>query len=141
MSGPKFEELEHTADVGLRIYGHDLPQLLANAAEGMFSLIGATSFTEAELETRAVDLRFDDSAGCLYQWLRALLREFNRDGFFPVGTALDLRAGRLKATVRGGRFDPQRHEFFAELKAVTQHALTVRERADGGLEAEVIFDV
>ncbi len=141
MSEQKFEELEHTADVGLRIYGRDLPLLLANAAEGMFSLIGRTSFAEADLETRAVELRFDDSAACLYEWLRALLREFNRDGFFPVDAALDLRAGQLTAKVRGGRFDPRQHEFFTELKAVTQHALTVRERADGGLEAEVIFDV
>ena len=71
----------------------------------------------------------------------ALLAEFNKDGFFPVHAEIDLRSGRLEASVRGGRFDPSQHQFFTELKAVTQHALIVRHADGGRLEAEVIFDV
>ena len=35
----RYEEIEHTADVGIRAYGRDLDELFVNAAEGMFSLI------------------------------------------------------------------------------------------------------
>jgi len=141
MAPVKFEELDHTADVGLRIYGHDLAALLTHAAEGMFSLIGEAKFADGEMETRTIVVEFASREECLYLWLRALLAEFNKDGFFPVHTEVDLLPGRLSASVNGGRFDLSRHEFFTELKAVTQHGLLVRD-ADGGiLEAEVIFDV
>ena len=141
MSAVKFEELDHTADLGLRIYGGDLAALLAHAAEGMFSLIGQASFADGETETRTIAVEFADREECLYLWLRALLAEFNKDGFFPVRTELELQPGRLTASVRGGRFDPSRHEFFTELKAVTQHGLIVHDADGGRLEAEVIFDV
>ncbi|HVG36893.1 MAG TPA: archease, partial [Thermoplasmata archaeon] len=35
----RYEEIEHTADVGIRAYGATLNELFANAAEGMFSLV------------------------------------------------------------------------------------------------------
>src|SRR5206468_11054064 len=141
MAAVKFEELDHTADLGLRIYGLDLRTLLAHAAEGMFSLIGEARFADGEMETRTIAVEFADREECLYLWLRALLAEFNKDGFFPVHAEIDLRSGRLEASVRGGRFDPSQHQFFTELKAVTQHALIVRHADGGRLEAEVIFDV
>jgi SHS2 domain-containing protein len=141
MATDKFEEIDHTADLGLRIYGRDLAALLVHAAEGMFSLVGEAKFAESEVETRTIVIEFADRDECLYLWLRALLAEFSKDGFFPMHAEIELRSGRLSASVRGGRFDLSRHEFFTELKAVTQHALAVRDSAGGGLEAEVIFDV
>jgi len=141
MAAVKFEEIDHTADLGLRIYGRDLVALLAHAAEGMFSLIGKAKFAEGELETRTIVIEFAERDECLYLWLRALLAEFNKDGFFPVHAEIDLQSGRLSASVRGGRFDLARHEYFTELKAVTRHGLGVRDAGGGKLEAEVIFDV
>ena len=55
--------------------------------------------------------------------------------------SLEVQPGRITATVRGATFDPARHEFRSELKAVTQHGLRMRSSPGGGLEAEVIFDV
>ncbi|MGH7818172.1 MAG: archease [Candidatus Binatia bacterium] len=140
MSVVKFEELDHTADVGLRVYGATFEDLLANAAEGMFSLIGRACFTPAELRNRTLRLARGVREEVLFQWLRALLREFNRDGFFPVDIEVDSIEEGLTAEVRGGIFDPARQEFFSEIKAVTYHGLWVRETAFG-FEAEVIFDV
>jgi protein archease len=136
----KFEELDHTADVGLRIYGATFIELLANAAEGMFSLIGRAYFTPGETESRELEIACRRPEECLYEWLRALLGEFNRDGFFPVDVALHSTENGLRASVRGGTFDPSRHEFFSEIKAVTYHGLSVLE-TPSGFEAEVIFDV
>jgi SHS2 domain-containing protein len=141
MASVKFEEIDHTADLRLRIYGQDLEALLAHAAEGMFSLIGKAKFADGEVETRTIVIEFAERGECLYLWLRALLAEFDKDGFFPVHAEIDLRSARLSASVRGGRFDLSRHEFFTELKAVTQHGLVVRDADGGRLEAEVIFDV
>ena len=75
------------------------------------------------------------------KWLRALLLDFNLHGFFPTQISLDFHQGRVSALLRGGTFDPARHDFFTEIKAVTQHGLRVAGEASGPLEAEVIFDV
>ena len=34
-----FETFDHTADIGIRAFGPDLPEAFCNAAKGMFSLI------------------------------------------------------------------------------------------------------
>ena len=47
----EFELIEHTADVGLRVYGKDLPDLFANAAKGLFSLITDSSPPEGQEKT------------------------------------------------------------------------------------------
>jgi SHS2 domain-containing protein len=141
MSEAKYEELEHTGDVGLRIRGTSLAELFVHAAEGMFSLIGRASFAEDELRTRRLEIAVVDRAEDLYQWLRALLLDFNLHGFFPTQISLDFQPGRISALLRGGTFDPARHDFFTEIKAVTQHGLRVVGEASGPLEAEVIFDV
>jgi SHS2 domain-containing protein len=140
MSRAKFEELDHTADVGLKIYGATFAELLANAAEGMFSLIGHAEFREEETKTRVFDIDGTGPEERLHGWLRAVLGEFNRDGFFPVETTVGSTRDGLRATVRGGKFDLGRHELFSELKGVTHHGLRVAEIPDG-FEAEVIFDV
>ena len=34
-----YEVIEHTADIGLKIWGKDLPSLFRDAAEGFFDLV------------------------------------------------------------------------------------------------------
>jgi len=141
MSRAKFEELDHTADVGLKIYGATFTELLANAAEGMFSLIGRATFAAEETVIRVFDIDGLHPEERLHRWLRALLAEFNRDGFFPIEITLRATSAEgLRASARGGTFDLGRHELFSELKGVTHHGLRVSETA-AGCEAEVIFDV
>jgi len=137
----KFEELEHTADAGLRVFGSDLREILENAAEGMFSLIGTVKFEERDLVERRMEFRYDTAEDALLQWLRALLLEFDLRAFFPIRVSLELRPAWAAASMQGVAFDPQRHTLRWELKAVTQHGLRVSRRPGGGLEAEVIFDV
>jgi SHS2 domain-containing protein len=46
----------------------------------------------------------------------------------------------VQAVAHGETFDSSRHEFKAEIKAVTYHQVTVKEE-DGKWEARVIFDL
>ena len=46
----------------------------------------------------------------------------------------------LSASVRGGQYDPARHEVLTEIKAATYHMLSV-EQCEDGWEEKVIFDV
>jgi SHS2 domain-containing protein len=136
----RWTELEHTADVALRVEAGDLADLFASAVRGFFAVIGAVEFGPGEIRTVEITARADDAAERLRDVLRGFLREFDRDGFFAtnVRASDDGRVARVTAT--GGTFDPARHEFRTEIKGVTWHGLRV-ERRDDGWTAEVVFDV
>jgi SHS2 domain-containing protein len=112
MSHAKFEEIEHTGDVGLRIFGDTFEDLLANAADGMFSLIGRAEFAVDKIGECRIELDFANLEDALYDWLRALLLEFELRGFFPRTVRLSSSAGHIIGVLEGGRFDTARHEFF-----------------------------
>ncbi|HEY3131729.1 MAG TPA: archease, partial [Acidobacteriota bacterium] len=110
----KFEELEHTADLGLRVYGKTLANLLANAAEGMFGLIGRAQFNASEMRSLTVAIRLAGEPGepsparaneeLLYQWLKRLLQEFNLHSFFPVKFDVEVTADGCQGRLWGGTF-------------------------------------
>jgi SHS2 domain-containing protein len=56
----RFEVIDHTADKGIRAYGHDLKELFENAAYGMFSLMADfdrfTPTLTCEIDVDAPDL-------------------------------------------------------------------------------------
>jgi SHS2 domain-containing protein len=133
----RYEEIDHTADVGIRAYGRTVDELFANAAEGMFSLIADLTKVKpvGEVEVR---LEAEDLSTLLLRWLSELLylHETQRVVFSSfevhvVGTTLDGRA-------RGEAIDKARHELKLAIKAVTRHGLTVDPKK--GI-AEVIFDI
>jgi SHS2 domain-containing protein len=47
----------------------------------------------------------------------------------------------LKLRLWGETFDPQRHEFRTEIKAVTYHELAVTQQKDGTWKTRIIFDI
>ena len=133
----RFEELDHTADVGIRAYGASLEELFENAATGMFSLIVdlETVTPKGEVEVRVTA---EDLEALMVNWLQELLylHETQRLVFceFDVAiTGLDL-TGRA----RGEAIDKRRHDLRLAVKAVTYHRIKV-DPTKG--VAEVIFDI
>lgn len=138
--GPIFEIIEHTADVGLRIFGEDLETLFSNAGVGFFELI-----TEIEKvgEKESVDfsVEAENRKELLVRWLSELHFKFEVDRLlFRRFKVSNLKEKSLSATAYGERFDPARHELRTEIKGVTYHQLKL-EPAQEGWVAEVIFDV
>ncbi|MBI3939723.1 MAG: archease [Acidobacteria bacterium] len=144
--------MEHTADLGLRVFGRSKAELLEHAAQGMFSLMGRADFPASELRELNIEIPpgafmshdtprtavSDDER--LVAWLKRLLREFNLRAFFPVRFQVQVTPDGCTARVLGGRFDPAVHTFYTEIKGVTLHALKVA-KMDSGWQAEVVFDV
>ncbi|MGH7805053.1 MAG: archease [Candidatus Binatia bacterium] len=136
----RWTELEHTADVGLRVEAGDVGDLVATAIRGMFDVIGSANFPAGERRAIEIEAHGETAAERLRDALRAALREFDRDGFFAV-EARGADDGQVtRVTAVGGAFDPARHEFRTEIKGVTWHALRVEQR--GAIwQADVVFDV
>jgi SHS2 domain-containing protein len=148
----QFEEIEHTADLAIKVWGSDIPDLFANAAYGMSCLL-AEAVEEEDLEEEAleeealeeeadtvrktIELAAHDVETLLVDWLSELL--FLGEQEDVVLTRIDelhVSGNRLRAIVRGG---PARERRSA-IKAVTFADLQIRETARG-LETAIVFDV
>ncbi len=72
MSGG-FEEIPHTADRAIRVWGDTLPELFVFAARGMYSLAGLPEDEVGEEEEMAVEVEAATLEGLLVAWLNELL--------------------------------------------------------------------
>ena len=135
-----YDLLSHTGDLGLTIYGPDLPALFAHAAWAMFDQISdATTIRPQQALT--IHLEGADLADLLVRWLSELLYLYDTQRFMCcTATFSTLEATQLTATARGEPFDAARHPVDTEIKAVTYHQITVEQAADRW-QARVIFDL
>lgn len=130
-------EIDHTADLALRVSAASLEGLFVDAAQGMFGLLGCTSADAAPEVAREISLTAPDVETLLVDWLGELL--YLQEAHEECYTAYDLHAldaHRLHITVRGRGGASVRRG----IKAVTYSYLEVT-RTDEGLEATVTFDV
>jgi SHS2 domain-containing protein len=116
---------DHTGDVGLEVWAPDAARLYARAAEALMALVvdarGAAPTLERELR-----LSGDGPGDLLVHWLNTVLLESGLAR--AVWTRAEVRrltATSLEATLRGSPLDPARQVFLREIKAVSQHALTL----------------
>ena len=134
----RFEIIEHTADMGLAAYGHDLAEAFANAAYGLFSIM-ADLGNVRERVSRRVEFREEDAEGLLFEWLNHLLYIFDVEMLLLKRFDIEHFDGfTLKATCHGEKYDPARHRLHRGVKSATYHLLKVdRERN----RVQVILDV
>lgn len=132
-----FEEVEHTADRALKIYGSDLRQLLVNAADGMNSLMLTEPAAASTPVEKSVVLEAMDAEGLLVEWLSELAfwAETEMLVFFRFELH-EVSSTRLEATLYGSKAD----QLEKHIKAVTYHNLEIV-RTAAGLSAVVVFDV
>ena len=132
-----FEEIDHTADRAIRIYGSNLEELLLNAARGMNDILVTRHIPGPALQEKIVHLKAIDSEGLLVEWLSELaywaeiemlvFHEFRIESVSPT----HLRARILGTPVT---------QLEKHIKAVTYHNLAIVQ-SETGLTATVVFDV
>ena len=135
--GVAFEEIEHTADRALRIYGSDLRELLLNAACGMNSLLDTEYNACSRQEEKSVELEAIDAESLLVEWLSELAYWAETEMLvFHKFDLHSLSPTHVKATIHGSRATKLENH----IKAVTYHNLEIIQ-SDEGLTATVVFDV
>ena len=137
----RFEFFDHTADIGVHIYGRTLAELFENAARALHEALGRLHKTEGALQ-KAIDLHAESAEDLLHDWLAELLYEIEASHIlYDHFDFHELTPLRLTATLRGGTIDFTRSQANEEIKAVTYHQLRVKSQPDGSWQATVIFDV
>jgi SHS2 domain-containing protein len=136
----KYENFDHTADLGLYIYGREMKELLENACEALcVQLTDLSAVITRDSKELALDAEIPDEL--LRLWLAELLLLFNEKHWLAREAEVSaLEDCSLRAVVRGEKFDPARHEISSEIKAVTWHLLKVEKMDDGSLRGTVVLD-
>ena len=130
-----FEEIEHTADWSLRVWGPDLANLLQQAARGMLQLSGI-QLMAGKRQDREFIVEATDAEGLLVNFLGELLHILDQEGLAFDEYALIVAGNVVKAKLKGAPVIERKKE----IKAVTYHNLRIEKRSSG-LEAIIVFDV
>ena len=135
-----FEIFDHTADVGIHVYGETLIDLFTHAAQGMESLLVAPEQVNVTTR-RTMSVEAHDEVSLLVAWLHELIFLFDTEYLlfrdFEIET---LTETQLTAHALGEPYDARRHALSSAIKAVTWHEASVS-RTDGGYQATIIFDI
>jgi len=140
MNPLKFEQIDHTADVGLRIYGATLAELFEHAAEGLFDIITVLEKVNVSIR-RQVFVNASDRESLLVNWLSEVNFLFlTRKEVFRTFEITKMSNLSLKAEIQGEKLDLDKHIIHTEVKAVTYHQIDIHQSPEGWT-AQVIFDL
>jgi len=102
-----FEELDHTADVLMRVRGATINEVFADAGRAMFHVMYGPC--EDRGIARQITLEAEDLESLLIDYLSELLFITDAENLVFCTFDVDLQGTRLSAVVRGEPFDPARH--------------------------------
>ena len=136
----RYEFFDHTADVGIRVFGNSLTELFENAGFALFDIITDIAKVRAH-EMRCITISRESIDELLVEWLSSLLylnaTELLLCSKFHIR---EIAEQHLTGEAWGEIFQDHRHVIKTEIKAVTYHGLRVYE--DKGLwKATVVVDV
>ena len=132
-----FEEVEHTADKALRIFGTNLTELVLSAAAGLTHLMAVDVFDISTEIEKSVELDAIDAESLLVEWLNELTYWAESEMLvFKKFRIRKASATHLQAKIFGGKTSMLENH----IKAVTYHNLKII-KTSKGLEATIVFDV
>lgn len=136
----KYLLIDHTADIGIDIFGATLQELFTHAAFALFDIITDLSKVDNSIEY-TLEISGIDREQLLVNWLTELLYLHDvKTLLFKDFYITDMKDNHLKATIRGEAFIENKHVINTEIKAVTYHSLSIT-RKDHQWKARVIFDL
>ncbi len=136
-----YEDLGHTADVGVRVRGATAEEALARLALALGTLLTGGVAPGDRLEERVRVAGGPGLAGTAVALLRELLFRFATERLVPAEVeVLSLDERGAEASVGFARHEPEERGEGADVKAVTWHAARL-ERDGAGWVAQAVFDI
>jgi SHS2 domain-containing protein len=135
-----FEIIDHTADIGIIVYGADIKEVFANAALGLFNLMADLNDLGENIK-REVEMSAEDIEVLLVEWLNELIYISDVEHVILKRFEINaLSSTELKATCFGEKIKPGQNRLKREIKAATYHMLQIN-KVDGGYKVQIIFDI
>jgi SHS2 domain-containing protein len=134
-----FIELEHTADILVRVSGSSIEDLFAESARAMFSFMHEQR--KGRTIARTLTLEAADMDALLHDFLSELLFAAEVDNLVFSDVEVTISGSALRATAYGEPFDRSVHGGGTEIKGISYYGLHIREEQDHHYSVEVLFDV
>jgi len=136
----RYELLEHTADVAVRVRGADLGELYAGIVWAVVDLM-ADAARVVPSTARPLDLAAAGPEELVVALANEVLFLFESERLLlPQLEVAAATATALRGTLRGEPLDTARHGWKTELKSATYHDLALRKN-EGALEVDLVLDV
>ncbi len=144
----KFEVINHTADIGLKVFGKNICHLLENAAYGMYSLLCDIKKIRNKHLFKITFLEKNDFELVLVTFLNRLLyhtstKFFLFKKFIVKINHLSNKKDFVKviAECYGEKYCSKKHGPLMEIKAVTYHNLKIVKKNKNNFSGTVFFDI
>ncbi len=130
-----FEEIPHTADWSVRVWGQDLEQLFVEAAKAMNFLSGVHLEKKTVIQ-RNFEQTGSDPESLLTAFLSELIYYQEKGNLAFSSFDINLKDHHLTVRMEGSRMASVNKV----IKAVTWHNLKIS-KTERGYETEIVFDV
>lgn len=142
-----FKIIEHTADVGIKVWAHTLKELFEESALGMVSQIYDPSKVNP-VESSPLSLQAETLEELFLLWLKEILFIIeNEKRVFSVFqiekenfSAKNPKSLNIQAVLKGEKLDFSRHDICKEIKGITRHGFYIK-RNGPWWEANILFDI
>lgn len=133
-----FEELDHTADVLVRVRGATIAELFAEAGRALFHVMYGPC--EDRGIDRQVTLEAENLETLLIDFLSELLFITDVENNVFCTFDVDIQGTRLSAALKGEPFDPARHSAGSLIKGISYFGLDIVKEEESYV-VEIIFDI
>jgi SHS2 domain-containing protein len=138
-----FELFEHTADIGVNVFGNSVSDIFEQSARSMYSILFHNQVPKVELKGEfQIKLKSSDLEQLLVDWLDELLFIYSTEKILINDFQLDLDLDNftLEARIKGEQLTDEQLRETIEIKAVTYHMLEIKKTIDSWT-ATIIFDI
>ena len=136
----KYKLTDHTADIGIQVFGSDSQELFTNAALALFDVITEMDVLKGR-DSCNITASGEDWPDLMINWLREILYLWNgKEMLVKSVQILSLSENKIFAKIYFDAYIPDRHIIKTEIKAVTYHQVQIKS-SPSGWKARVIFDI
>ena len=135
-----FEELEHTADVKMRITASDFPALLAESGFALSQVMYGKYNCEPSEITVSIEAEGTTPAELCVNFLSELLFIMETEYLVPSAFSLAADETSVAGTVSGIPFERGKHSGGIEVKGISYSGLTLT-KTNTEYELIIIFDI
>jgi SHS2 domain-containing protein len=139
----KIEFVDHPADIGFRVWGHDIEEAYCNAGRALCMLLATPRTRKTSIE-KTIEVRSEDLHALTYDFLEQLLVLYEVERFMTNDIHASIQECEegyvLEATLLGAPVDECGAEPNYDVKAITYHMMEVA-HTDEGWRIQVIVDI
>ena len=142
----KYELLEHTADLKIKVFGKTKKQLFSHALFAMAENMRPEIVIQTQRKEQKQKIKIEslDLLTLLVDFLNEVLylSQINVESYFDIKiTKFSDSLPSGKAEIQGELIGQKVKRFEIEIKAVTYHGLDICQKKNGTWEAIIFFDV